>query len=101
MNLLNLPFDAEQMLSGLKPWIECESPTYDAVAVNRMMDLAAYDLAGGRDGGAHSRPHGFWRIGARTFAACRCRKAGYPYFGAHGYRTSGRYAGGAAVQTRG
>ena len=46
MNLLNLPFDAEQMLSGLKPWIECESPTYDAVAVNRMMDLAAYDLAG-------------------------------------------------------
>jgi glutamate carboxypeptidase len=46
MNLLNLPFDAEHMLSGLKPWIECESPTYDAAAVNRMMDLAAYDLAG-------------------------------------------------------
>ena len=45
MNLLNLPFDAEHMLSGLKPWIECESPTYDAAAVNRMMDLAAYDLA--------------------------------------------------------
>ncbi len=47
MNLLNLPFDAEAMLSGLKPWIECESPTYDAAAVNRMMDLAAYDLAAG------------------------------------------------------
>ena len=45
MNLLNLPFDAEAMLAGLKPWIECESPSYDASAVNRMMDLAAYDLA--------------------------------------------------------
>jgi glutamate carboxypeptidase len=33
------------MLRGLKPWIECESPTWDAAAVDRMMDLAAYDLA--------------------------------------------------------
>lgn len=45
MNPLNLPFDTETMLAGLKPWIECESPTFDAAAVNRMMDLAAYDLA--------------------------------------------------------
>ena len=43
--LMNLPFDTETMLAGLRPWIECESPTYDATAVNRMMDLAAYDLA--------------------------------------------------------
>lgn len=43
--LTNLPFDTDTMLDGLKPWIECESPTYDAAAVNRMMDLAAYDLA--------------------------------------------------------
>ena len=47
MNPLNLPFDADAMLAGLKPWIECESPSYDASAVNRMMDLAAYDLAAG------------------------------------------------------
>src|SRR5437763_409823 len=32
------------MLAGLKPWIECESPTFDAAAVNRMMALAARDL---------------------------------------------------------
>ncbi len=32
------------MVERLRPWIECESPTYDAAAVNRMMDLAAYDL---------------------------------------------------------
>jgi glutamate carboxypeptidase len=32
------------MLSGLKPWIECESPTFDIDAVNRMMRLAARDL---------------------------------------------------------
>lgn len=40
-----LPFDCDSMLAGLKPWVECESPTYDAGAVNRMMDLVARDLA--------------------------------------------------------
>lgn len=45
MNPLDLPFDADAMIAGLKPWIECESPTYDAAAVNRMMDIAAYDMA--------------------------------------------------------
>lgn len=44
MNPLDLPFDADDMVARLRPWIECESPTYDADAVNRMMDLAAYDL---------------------------------------------------------
>jgi len=43
--LKKLPFDTDAMLAALRPWIECESPTYDAAAVNRMMDLAAYDLA--------------------------------------------------------
>jgi len=47
MNPLELPFDTDDMLAGLKPWIECESPTYDAAAVDRMMDLAAYELAEG------------------------------------------------------
>jgi len=46
MDERKLPFDTDKMLDGLKRWIECESPTHDAVAVNRMMDLAAYDLAG-------------------------------------------------------
>jgi glutamate carboxypeptidase len=45
MNALDLPFDADQMLDGLRAWVECESPTFDAVAVNRMMALAARDLA--------------------------------------------------------
>ena len=39
-----LPFDADAMLHGLRPWIECESPTFDAAAVERMLDLAARDL---------------------------------------------------------
>lgn len=47
MNPLDLPFDTDEMLAGLKPWIECESPTHDAAAVDRMMDMAAYDLAAG------------------------------------------------------
>ncbi|MDZ7710895.1 MAG: M20/M25/M40 family metallo-hydrolase [Roseovarius sp.] len=42
---LTLPFDADEMLEGLRPWIETESPTFDAAAVNRMMDLVQHDLA--------------------------------------------------------
>ncbi|MBK1657702.1 M20/M25/M40 family metallo-hydrolase [Paracraurococcus ruber] len=42
---LDLPFDAEAMIPGLRAWVECESPTFDAAAVNRMMALAARDLA--------------------------------------------------------
>ncbi|WP_375454304.1 M20/M25/M40 family metallo-hydrolase [uncultured Methylobacterium sp.] len=38
-------FDAAAMLAGLRPWIACESPTHDADAVNRMMGIAARDLA--------------------------------------------------------
>ena len=45
MDIAKLPFDAEEMLAGLRPWVECESPTYDPAAVNRMMDLASRDLA--------------------------------------------------------
>jgi glutamate carboxypeptidase len=40
-----LPFDAEEILARLTRWAACESPTFDAAAVNRMMDLAARDLA--------------------------------------------------------
>ena len=39
-----LPFDTDAILAGLRPWVECESPTFDAAAVNRMMDLATRDL---------------------------------------------------------
>jgi len=45
LNFAELPFDAETMLQGLRPWVQCESPTYDAMAVDRMLDLAARDLA--------------------------------------------------------
>ena len=45
MNPANLPFDSETMLQGLRSWVECESPTWDASAVDRMLDLAARDMA--------------------------------------------------------
>ncbi len=45
LDLTALPFDTDDMLAGLRPWVECESPTHDAAAVDRMIDLAAYDLA--------------------------------------------------------
>lgn len=45
MDLRQLPFDADEMLAGLRPWVECESPTWDAARVGQMMDLAARDLA--------------------------------------------------------
>ena len=45
MNPTNLPFDSESMLAGLRAWVECESPTFDASAVDRMLDLAAREMA--------------------------------------------------------
>jgi glutamate carboxypeptidase len=45
MNPSDLPLDAGAMLAGLRTWVECESPTFDAAAVNRMMGVAARDLA--------------------------------------------------------
>ena len=45
MNPANLPFDSETMLQGLRAWVECESPTWDAGAVDRMLDLAAREMA--------------------------------------------------------
>ncbi|WP_342593965.1 M20/M25/M40 family metallo-hydrolase [Salinicola lusitanus] len=39
-----LEFDLDEMLAGLQRWVECESPTFDSAAVNRMMTLAADDL---------------------------------------------------------
>ncbi|MEJ1979003.1 MAG: M20/M25/M40 family metallo-hydrolase [Acetobacteraceae bacterium] len=41
----HLPFDLAPILAGLRPWVECESPTWDCDAVNRMMSLASRDLA--------------------------------------------------------
>ena len=45
MNPTNLPFDSETMLAGLRAWVECESPTWNAPAVDRMIDLAAREMA--------------------------------------------------------
>nr|WP_185985601.1 M20/M25/M40 family metallo-hydrolase [Aureimonas mangrovi] len=44
MDTTRLPLDAETMLAALKPWIECESPTFDKAAVSRMVRLAAADM---------------------------------------------------------
>ena len=45
MNAIDLPFDEAAILAGLTQWAACESPTWDAAAVNRMMDLAGRELA--------------------------------------------------------
>ena len=42
---LALPFAADALLASLRPWVEQESPTFDAAAVNAMMSLAMRDLA--------------------------------------------------------
>jgi glutamate carboxypeptidase len=44
VNPAELPFDADAMLDGLRTWVECESPTWNAPAVNRMMDIATREL---------------------------------------------------------
>ncbi len=45
IDLQAMSFEIPEMLGAVRPWIETESPTYDAAAVNRMMDLATRDLA--------------------------------------------------------
>src|SRR5512140_2980203 len=45
MDATRLPFDAEAMLAGLNRWVACESPTFDAAAVNRMLDVASREMA--------------------------------------------------------
>ena len=44
MDFTTLPFDPAAMLDGMRPWVLCESPTWDASSVGRMMDLAAREL---------------------------------------------------------
>ena len=45
MSFMELPFDPDDMIARLRPWIETESPTFDAAALARMVDVAAYDCA--------------------------------------------------------
>jgi glutamate carboxypeptidase len=65
-----LPFDADAMLDGLRVWVECESPTWDAAAVNRMLDIASRDLV---IAGAHIE-----RIGGRMRFG-DCVRATFPH----------------------
>jgi glutamate carboxypeptidase len=52
-------FDTDEILDGIRRWVEIETPTSDAAAVNRLMDVVAGELGGlgfglertpGRDG---------------------------------------------------
>ena len=45
MDITKLPFDADTMLAGLRPWVEIESPTFDAARVNAMLDHVARECA--------------------------------------------------------
>jgi glutamate carboxypeptidase len=45
MSPLAIPFDQDTMLAGLKTWVECESPTFDPAAVERMLGIATRDMA--------------------------------------------------------
>ena len=42
---MNLQFDSEEMLEGIREWVLVESPTYHREGVNRMMDLAEKEMA--------------------------------------------------------
>ena len=45
MDITKLPFETEVMLNGLRPWVECESPTFEAARVNAMMDVVSRECA--------------------------------------------------------
>lgn len=76
MDLTALPFDIDTMVAGLRPWIECESPTHDAAAVDRMIDLASYDLAA--MGATIERIPGRMGLGGCVRATFPHPKAGQP-----------------------
>ena len=76
MDPTQLPFDADRMLADLRPWVECESPTHDAAAVNRVMDLASRDLA--VMGATVERIPGRMGYGDCVRASFRHRRAGEP-----------------------
>ncbi|MBM3523367.1 MAG: M20/M25/M40 family metallo-hydrolase, partial [Alphaproteobacteria bacterium] len=41
----NIPvLDAEEILAGIRRWVELESPSHDAAAVNRLVDTVETDL---------------------------------------------------------
>src|SRR5947208_1256269 len=45
MDIMQLPFNTDTMLAGLRPWVEIESPTFDAARVNAMLDHVARECA--------------------------------------------------------
>lgn len=45
MDFNALPFDLDDMVARLRPWIETESPTFDPIAIARMIDVIAFDAA--------------------------------------------------------
>ena len=93
MNPANLPFDSEAMLHGLRVWVECESPTYDAAAVDphdrhRRARLAIM-------GASIERIAGRQGFGGCVRARFPHPKAGDPESWSHGpsrYRASRRHA---------
>ena len=82
MNPANLPFDSETMLQGLRSWVECESPTWDANAVERMLDLAAREMA--IMGATIERI-----AGRQGFAGCVRARFPHPKFGEPGILVAG------------
>ena len=82
MNPANLPFESEAMLQGLRCWVECESPTFDAAAVERMLDLAAREMA--IMGASIERI-----AGRQGFAGCVRARFPHPRQGAPGILVSG------------
>ena len=71
MNFADMLFDADATLQGLRPWVECESPTWDAAAVDRMLDLAARDMAiaGARIERMAGRTRRLWRLSTAWLSA--------------------------------
>lgn len=84
MNPANLPFDSDEMLQGLRAWVECESPTWDADAVERMLGLAARDMA--IMGATIERI-----AGRQGFAGCVRARFPHPKFGEPGILIAGHF----------
>ena len=101
MNPANLPFDSEAMLQGLRTWVECESPTWDAAAVEpHARTRRARHGDHGRLHRTHRGPTGVRRLRPRPLPASQTGRARHPDRGTFRHRASRRHPGEIAVPPR-
>ena len=73
--------DAEEILAGIRRWVEIETPSHDAAAVNRLVDLSRRACAHRRAAHAHARPRRFGDVLLARRRGTPTRRRRHPLLG--------------------